>query len=179
MKNVKISITVCLMVVIAPFFIQSCSLNQTKKVNYSNLSIDSPQKLIEEIKEFGPDLLMNVDSYNILLRELEKYKDDGIVINSLDGITIEANSSYLEMLGYTPEEIESITYQELTPSKWHVMENDLFKKVVKTGYSGVYEKEYIRKDGTVFPIRIQSWMIMDENQNQIRLFGIVQDISIH
>ncbi|MFC2102659.1 PAS domain-containing protein [Bacteroidota bacterium] len=132
-----------------------------------------------EIKELGHDLLMNVNSYDILVNELEKYTDEGIVINSLDGITIEANSSYLDMLGYTSEEIMSITYQELTPSEWHAMENDLFRKVMETGYSGVYEKEYIRKDGTVFPIRIQSWLIMDENHNPIRLFGIVQEISIH
>ena len=127
----------------------------------------------------GHDLLMNAESYDILLNELEKYKDEGIVINSLDGITIEANRNYLKMLGYTPEEIKSITYQELTPSKWHAMEDELFRKVKKTGYSGVYEKEYIRKDGTVFPIRIQSWLILDENHKASRLFGIIQYISSH
>jgi len=179
MNNFKISITVYLLVFAVPFLTQSCSINQTKKINYSNLSIESSQKLLKEIKELGPGLLMNVDSYNILLNELEKYKDEGIVINSLDGITIEANRNYLKMLGYTSEEIKSITYQELTPSKWHAMENDLFGRVRKTGYSGVYEKEYIRKDGTVFPIRIQAWLIMDENHKASRLFGIIQDISSH
>jgi PAS domain S-box-containing protein len=179
MKNFKNSITLYLLVFAVPFLTQSCSINPIKEINYSNLSIESSQKLLKEIKELGPSLLMNVDSYNILLNELEKYKDKGIVINSLDGITIEANRNYLKMLGYTSEEIKSITYQELTPSKWHAMENDLFRKVMETGYSGVYEKEYIRKDGTVFPIRIQSWLIMDENHKASRLFGIVQDMSSH
>ncbi|MDO9566712.1 MAG: PAS domain-containing protein [Candidatus Desulfaltia sp.] len=179
MKNFKISIAVYLLVFAVPFLIQSCSINQIKEINHSNLSIESSQKLLKEIKELGHGLLMNVDSYNILLDELEKYKDQGIVINSLDGITIEANSNYLKMLGYTSEEIKSVTYQELTPSKWHAMENDLFRKVMKTGYSGVYEKEYIRKDGTVFPIRIQAWLIMDENHKASRLFGIIEDMSSH
>ena len=179
MKNFKNSITLYLLVFAVPFLTQSCSINPIKEINYSNLSIESSQKLLKEIKELGPSLLMNVDSYNILLNELEKYKDKGIVINSLDGITIEANRNYLKMLGYTSEEIKSITYQELTPSKWHAMENALFRKVMETGYSGVYEKEYIRKDGTVFPIRIQSWLIMDENHKASRLFGIVQDMSSH
>jgi len=177
MKNFKNSITVYIIVLAVPFLTQFCSINQTKETNYNNLSIESSQKLLKEIKGLGPDLLMNVDSYDILLNELKKYKDEGIVINSLDGITIEANRNYLKMLGYTPEEIKSITYQELTPSKWHSMEDELFRKVMKTGYSGVYEKEYIRKDGTVFPIRIQSWLIMDENHKASHLFGIIQDIS--
>ena len=150
-----------------------------EEIKYGNLSIESSKKLLEEVKELGPSLLMNIGSYNILLNELKKHKTEGIVINSLDGITIEANRNYLEMLGYTSAEIKSITYQELTPSKWHAMENDLFGKVMKTGYSGVYEKEYIRKDGTVFPIRIQSWLIMDKNHKASRLFGIIQDISSH
>jgi len=179
MKNFKNSITLYLLVFAVPFLTQSCSINPIKEINYSNLSIESSQKLLKEIKELGPSLLMNVDSYNILLNELEKYKDKGIVINSLDGITIEANRNYLKMLGYTSEEIKSIAYQELTPSKWHAMENDLFRKVMETGYSGVYKKEYIRKDGTVFPIRIQSWLIMNENHKASRLFGIVQDMSSH
>ncbi len=179
MKNVKIPITFYLTVLVVPFLLQFCSLNKTKEINYSNLNIESPQELLKEIKESGHDLFMNDDSYNILLNELEKCNDEGIVINSLDGITIEANNMYLKMLGYTSEEIKSMTYQELTPSKWHTMENDLFRKVMETGYSGVYEKEYIRKDGTVFPIRIQSWLIMDEDHNPIRLFGIVQEIYVH
>ena len=141
------------------------------------MSIESSKKLLEEFKELGPSLLMNIGSYNILLNELKKHKTEGIVINSLDGITIEANRNYLKILGYTSAEIKSITYQELTPSKWHAMENDLYGKVMKTRYSGVYEKEYIRKDGTVFPIRIQSWLIMDKNHKASRLFGIIQDIS--
>jgi len=179
MKNITKTIIIYLLIFVMVFLALSCEKEQNKETTYMNLSIEAPQKLLKEIRALGPSLLMNVDSYNILLNELEKYKDEGIVINSLDGITIEANRNYLKMLGYTSEEIKSITYQELTPLKWHAMENDLFRKVMKTGYSGVYEKEYIRKDGTVFPIRIQSWLIMDENHKASRLFGIIQDIFSH
>ncbi len=134
------------------FFAQNCAAEKIKEIGRSSLSIESPQKLIEEIKSTGVNLLMNTDSYDILVKELENYNGEGIVINSLDGITLDANKAYLKMLGYTSEKIKSITYQELTPAKWHTMEHDLFEKVMKTGYSGVYKKEYIRKDGTIFPI---------------------------
>ncbi|NQU19039.1 PAS domain S-box protein [bacterium] len=47
----------------------------------------------------------------------------------------------------------------------------------KTGYSGVYNKEYIRKNGTVFPIRMQAWLTRDEKGVPSRLLGIVRDVS--
>ena len=177
MKNITKTIIISLLIFVMVFLALSCEKEQNKETTYMNLSIEAPQKLLKEIRALGPGLLMNADSYNILLKELEKYNDEGIVINSLDGMTSDANKAYLKMLGYTSEEIKSITYQELTPAKWHAMEHDLFEKVIKTGYSGVYEKEYIRKDGSIFPIRIQAWLIMDKKQQPDRLIGIVQDIS--
>ena len=62
MKNFKISITVYLLVFAVPFLTQSCSINQIKEINYSNLSIESSQKLLKEIKELGPGLLLYVVS---------------------------------------------------------------------------------------------------------------------
>ncbi|MFC2120694.1 PAS domain S-box protein [Bacteroidota bacterium] len=177
MKNFTKTTIIFFLMFLLVFLVFSCENKQKKEISYKNLSIESTQKLLDEIKTLGSDLLMNVESYNILLEELEKYKSEGIVINSLDGITVECNRNYFKMLGYKYKEIKSITYQELTPTKWHAMENDLFEKVMKTGYSGVYKKEYIRKDGSIFPISIQSWLIMDERQQPDRLFGIVQDNS--
>ena len=177
MENYAKTIINCILFFVMIFFAQDCATEKNRETGHSGLSIESPRKLIEEIKSTGPNLLMNTYSYDILIKELENYNGEGIVINSLDGITIEANRNYLKMLGYTSEEIKSITYQELTPAKWHAMENDLFMKVMKTGYSGVYKKEYIRKDGSVFPICIQAWLIMNKKRQPDRLFGIVQDIS--
>lgn len=177
MKNHSRTIILCFAIFVVIFLAQSCVKKQIREVNYSNLSIQSSQELLKEIETLGPDLLMDVDSYDILVKELGNYNGEGIVINSLDGMTLDENKAYLKMLGYTSEEIRSITYQELTPAKWHLMEHNLFEKVMKTGYSGVYEKEYIRKDGSIFPIRIQAWLIMDERHKPSRLLGIVQDIS--
>jgi len=177
MKNHSRTIILYFTIFVVIFLTQSCVKKQIREVDYNNLSIQSSQKLLQEIETWGPDLLMNVDSYDILVEELENYNGEGIVINSLDGMTLDENKAYLKMLGYTSEEIRSITYQELTPAKWHPIERDLFEEVMKTGYSGVYEKEYIRKDGSIFPIRIQAWLLMDEKHKPFRLLGLVQDIS--
>jgi len=177
MKKYDQIIIVCLLVFTMAFFVGCSSEKEIGASNRNNLNIESPQKLLVEIKALGPRFFVNANSYDILIEALGTYKGEGIVINSLDGMTIVANQAYLAMMGYAAGEIKSITYQQLTPAKWHAMEQELFQKVLKTGYSGFYEKEYIRKDGSVFPIRIHTWLMMDEEQKPYRLFGLIQDIS--
>ena len=103
---------------------------------------------------------------------------DGIVFCGMDGRVQKANQAYLDMLGYTLKEIRKLNYQQLTPQRWWKMEDDLREnQVMKRGFCEVYEKEYIHKDGTIFPIRTQAWLIRDEHGNPSQLLGIVRDIS--
>jgi transcriptional regulator with GAF, ATPase, and Fis domain len=58
------------------------------------------------------------------------------------------------------------------------MERDIvINKILKTGYSDIYEKEYVKKDGTVFPVSIRVWAIKDEAGNITGMWGIVSDIT--
>lgn len=148
--------------------------NNSNVMDYSN---KSKAKLIDELVTLQTRLEESEERYRTLTRALNEASQDGIVINSLNGMTVNANQTYLDMLGYTLEEVQQITYQQLTPQKWYEMEQKLFNLVMKRGYSGPYEKEYIRKNGTVFPIRIQAWFIRDKQGNPYRLLGIVRDIS--
>ncbi|MGA2404165.1 MAG: PAS domain S-box protein, partial [Syntrophobacteraceae bacterium] len=47
------------------------------------------------------------------------------------------------------------------------------------GYSDEYEKEYIRKDGTAFPISIRVWLMKNEQGQPVEVWGIVRDITEH
>ncbi len=147
-----------------------------KLIRYS-FDLRTTQSLCKDVMSLGPELLMNISSYDTLLMELHKRRNAAIVIDSLCGTTIDANRPYLKMLGYSLKEIRTLTYQQLTPAKWHEMGNDLFFKVLKTGYSGIYEKEYIRKDGSVIPIRMEAWIIVNDKNRPDRLLGIVWNLS--
>lgn len=96
----------------------------------------------------------------------------------MDGHITECNQAFADMLGYTKEESKNLTYQQLTPKRWHQMEAKIVEEqILKRGYSDEYEKEYIRKDGTVFPISAKIWLVRDEDGKPRGMWGIVRDIT--
>jgi PAS domain S-box-containing protein len=96
----------------------------------------------------------------------------------MKGDILECNQAYLDMLGYTKDEVTKLTYQQLTPIKWYEMEAEVVtRQIIKRGYSDEYEKEYIRKDGTVFPITLRVWLVKDEQGTPVGMWGIIRDIT--
>jgi PAS domain S-box-containing protein len=82
------------------------------------------------------------------------------------------------MLGYSKDELRNMTYPQLTPERWHQKDEEITgEQVMKRGYSDLFEKEYFRKDGSVFPISIRVWLIRDEKWRPAGMWGIVRDIT--
>ncbi len=112
-------------------------------------------------------------------RELHDGLRDGIVSVNLDGRIIQFNQSFRRILAcYTEEEIYQLSYQDITPEKWHISEATILQEQVLTRrYSELYEKEYILKDGSVIPIEIQAYLMLDEQSNPSHIWKIIRDIS--
>ena len=82
------------------------------------------------------------------------------------------------MLGYSAEELRQRTYQDLTPEKWHDIEQEIIaKQVLARGYSEVYEKEYRKKDGTVFPVELRTILLKDAADRNSGMWAIIRDIT--
>jgi PAS domain S-box-containing protein len=113
----------------------------------------------------------------------EKYRGlfesslDGILIADMEGRFIEANQSALSMLGYTAEELAALTFWQITPACWHRTEKAMVEDVLARGSSDIYEKEYVRKDGTVVPINIRVWLKKDDAGRPTGMWAIVRDIT--
>jgi len=117
---------------------------------------------------------------NEQFRHLFKGSRDGIVMVDDQGCFLNANPAYCDMLGYGVDELKSIkNFNTITPEKWHEWENNEIwdKRLMKDGYSDTYEKEYIRKDGTVFPVEIQSFTVFDQAGSFKYIWGIARDIT--
>jgi PAS domain S-box-containing protein len=102
---------------------------------------------------------------------------DGFARVHPDGPILEFNEVYRRMLGYEADELRRMTYLELTPKAWHAMEARIIEdQVIPRGYSEVYEKEYRRKDGSVFPVELRTFSQTDPAFGRT-FWAIVRDIS--
>ena len=112
-------------------------------------------------------------------RNLYENLRDGSFAVDLSEKIVECNRQFLNMLGnYSFEEISRLTYGDITPVQWHAMEIDILKNQVdKRGYSDIYEKEYIRKDGSVIPVEIQTYLVLDSDGNASGYWAFVRDIA--
>ena len=82
------------------------------------------------------------------------------------------------MLGYSKEELLERSYQQLTPEKWRQMENEIVNQSwEKSDCSPVYEKEFVRKDGSVFPASVRVLVVSDEKRKPLEMWSVVRDIT--
>ncbi len=111
-------------------------------------------------------------------RDLFESSQDGIVHTDMQGIIVDANPAYKAMVGYAQAELQQLTYRQLTPEKWHPLEEEIVRhQILPRGYSDEYEKEYIRKDGTIFPILLRTWLINDDHQKPAGMWAIIRDLT--
>jgi PAS domain S-box-containing protein len=111
-------------------------------------------------------------------RELFENLRDGWVRADLAGRILECNAAYRRMLGYTLSELKELRFQDITPKKWHAIEAKIVhERILRRGYSRIYEKEYVRNDGTVFPIELSTYRINDADGNPVGMWCLVRDIT--
>jgi PAS domain S-box-containing protein len=68
-----------------------------------------------------------------------------------------ANDAYLQVVGVTREEFEqtgALRWAELTPEAHRSTDEQIMRECFELGASRVYEKEYLRRDGTYAPVLI-------------------------
>ena len=95
-----------------------------------------------------------------------------------DGRLLVVNPAFEKLTGYTAEELRSISWAtDLTPEKWRESEANVLKKLVETGDAQTYEKEYIRKDGSIVPVELLVDLVRDDNGEPAYYFSFINDIS--
>ncbi len=146
------------------------------KLNYLN---DKPSSLLVFLHDITPKrkAQQKIGYAEQRFRRLYETTQDGIMARDLNGKMIACNSAYAKMLGYTKKELKKVTVKQLLPTIWHKQREDIIEKVLQTGRSMVFEREYRRKDGSVFPASVRTWRLTDGKGNVVGLWSIVRDIS--
>ncbi len=78
----------------------------------------------------------------------------GLMFWRLDGDITEANETFLEMTGYTQEDVKAgrVRWSSMTPAAHRAADEYAIRELEERGVITPYEKEYFRQDGTRVPI---------------------------
>ncbi len=97
---------------------------------------------------------------------------------NMAGEFVDVNPAFLDMLGYSREELLGMHYTDITPPRWHKLEQEIVDtQILASGYSDIYEKEYIKKDGSVIPVELRTFLVRDAQGNPACMWAIVRDIT--
>ncbi len=124
------------------------------------------QKVIEQELRSSEKRLRRLADSNII----------GIAYRTESGVIYDANDAYLNLIGYTREELETgnVRWDKITPEEYIHLDLEAAAVAKKQGACKPYEKEYIRKDGKRIPILI-GYALLDESKDDY--IGFVLDLS--
>jgi len=110
-----------------------------------------------------------------LIRQLFERSPLGLNLCTLDGVWIESNPAFLDLIGYSREEADGgLTYWQLTPRSYDAQEAVQLESLRATRRYGPYEKEFVRKDGTLVPVRLHGFIV--ERDGVEYIWSLIEDL---
>jgi len=102
----------------------------------------------------------------------------GVALTDLDGRFLATNSTYQKMLGYTESEFESLSFLDITHEEIRDTNRTLMAELVE-GKRGQFqiEKQYRRKDGTLFWVRNNVSLVQGSASMPPAVMALSEDIT--
>ncbi len=94
---------------------------------------------------------------------LESSKTRRIIDSNIIGVLfanperiIDANNAFLEMVGYSDEDLKAglLVWRDMTPAEHTAVDNKAVDELERLGVASPWQKEFLRKDGTRVPVMI-------------------------
>jgi len=128
------------------------------------------ERLTESVR-----LRRTVSEQENLISALFEQSPVGLNLCTLDGVWLRSNPSFLSIIGYTEEEATGLTYWQLTPRRYDADEAAQLELLRTAGHYGPYEKEFIRKDGHLVPVRLTGFLVEREGVSYI--WSLIEDLT--
>ena len=108
------------------------------------------------------DITTRIEAEKALLESESKFRGifessmAGVIFWNKDGNISETNERFLQIVDYTREDFEAgiVNWTAMTPPEYHYLDVQAMEEIDRTGVSPLFEKEYIRKDGSRVPVLI-------------------------
>jgi len=103
----------------------------------------------------------------------------GIILLDLNGLLLESNRVFQQMLGYSSEEIDHMAFCKLSHPEDAPRCIKLLKEIItgKRDFSRMDYKRYLRKDGEVVWTRLQVSVVKDASGEPHFVIGMIEDIT--
>ena len=98
------------------------------------------------------------------------------MIDHTTGEFKEVNQALLEWTGYTKSEFLNLSFWDITPREYEAQELAQIERLNKTGHFGPNYKEYIRKNGSRFPIEISAFKMTDTDGSSL-VWGVIKNLE--
>jgi PAS domain S-box-containing protein len=110
------------------------------------------------------------------LRRLVDSNIMGIIIWRYDGQILDANETFLRLVGYDRNDLESgrLNCRDLTPPEWHSADERRLEEITATGTAQPYEKEYFHKNGNRVPVMVGGAVFQETGNEGV---GFVVDVT--
>jgi PAS domain S-box-containing protein len=101
----------------------------------------------------------------------------GLNLCRMDGHWLASTPAFLRIIGYEAAEADDgkLTYWQLTPRKYDGDEAVQLQRLTSEGRYGPYEKEFIRRDGALVPVRLNGFLVDVDGEKMI--WSFIEDIT--
>ncbi len=110
------------------------------------------------------------------LRGLYEVPHIGIVLTDKRGRFVQFNEAFCRICGYTTEELQALDFWALTPLRHQTEEARQTEILYRTGHFGPFEKEYVRKDGSLVPLQLNG-VLLEGDDGESYVWSLVEDIT--
>jgi len=141
----------------------------------NSTDIDDLKTAQQELKELNRTLELRVEQRTAEVQDLYDNAPTGYHSLDTDGRVVMMNNTELNWLGYTREEVMGMQLNEFLTEKSKQNFEEEFPAFKQRGWLKDMELEFLRKDGSAFPILINAVANYDERSNFIMSRATVFD----
>ncbi|MCG1036783.1 sensor histidine kinase [Polaribacter sargassicola] len=152
------------------------------KLKSKNEKLSDSNKELEKLKnKIQKTLNIKLDELKLTERKFYSIFNNagiGITLVDLEGKPIYPNKKFMDILGYTKEELLGMPFSNFTHPNDVNTDLKKFEELINREVSSYnIEKRYIRKDGVVIWADLNVSLLLDEEDNIISVIGAVTDIT--
>jgi PAS domain S-box-containing protein len=129
------------------------------RVRQLEAELDQKQKCLETSSADADGLRKALRESEARFRPLFASGIIGIMVADLQSGILEANSAFLDMLGYSVAEAGTLKWTDLTPPEWQEHDALAVERMHTLGAVPAWEKEFLHKDGHRVPVVVGAAMI--------------------